>query len=524
MKTLYYGGSILTMEDSLYADAVLVENGTIQALGSRDDLRRFAGDCREVDLKGAAMLPGFIDPHSHIFQVAVSFLRVDLDGVSDPEEMGRRVKAFVQKNRIAPGELVSARDYDNNIMPDLKNPTLAQLDAISPDNPLIIHHKSGHMGLLNSAALALAGITDDTPSPEGGRIEKQDGKLTGYLEENAFFDVIQRLPMMDPRQLLNSFADAQKQYASFGITTVQDGMVADPMLGIYGQLMEQDLLYLDVYLYSGIDTYDKTQALLARHPENRHLHSGGLKIFLDGSPQGRTAWMRTPYAGQPDYTGYGTMTDEAVENAFRLAVEKNTQIIAHCNGDGASAQFLRCLQKVEQELPRLKELRPVIIHGQLLGVDQLPLVKKLGAMVSFFAAHVYHWGDVHIRNFGPERAAGISPARSAMEAGIPVTFHQDAPVIRPDMLETLWCATNRITKNGVPLGQEERISTLDALKAVTVNAAWQYSLEDRIGSIAPGKAADFVILDRDPLEVPASELRSLRVLATIKAGEPVYQR
>ena len=235
--------------------------------------------------------------------------------------------------------------------------------------------------------------------------------------------------------------------------------------------------------------------------------------------------MRTPYKGdEPDYCGYGTMTDEAVENAFRMAAQKKAQIIAHCNGDGASEQFLRCLQKVEQEYPELRDLRPVIIHGQLLGVDQLPRVKALGAVISFFVAHVYHWGDVHIRNFGADRAAKISPARSAMELGIPVTFHQDAPVIQPDMLETLWCAVNRETRNGVTLGRDEQVSALDALKAVTVNAAYQYSDEKKYGSIEAGKAADFVVLDSSPLTVQPEQLRSIRVLETYKAGRSIYSR
>ena len=522
MKTLFYGGPIVTMEQDLYTDAVLTENGKILATGLRDDLRSLAGDCEEVDLKGAAMLPGFVDPHSHFFQVAASFLQVSLDGVREPEEMGRRIRSFIAERHIAPGTFVNARDYDNNIMPGLKNPTKEQIDSFAPDNPLIIHHKSGHMGLMNQKALDFLGVTPETQAPEGGKIETVDGKLTGYLEENAFFDCLKKCPMAGADQLLAAFADAQKKYASYGITTVQDGMVADPMLNMYDLLLQKDLLWLDVMLYSGVETYGKTQALLKKYPGNRHLHSGGMKIFLDGSPQGRTAWMRTPYVGTPDYSGYGTMTDEAVEAAFRLAAENNTQIIAHCNGDGASAQFLRCMEKVQKDCPNLKNLRPVIIHGQLLGVDQLPIVKKLGVMVSFFVAHVYHWGDVHIRNFGLDRASQISPAHSALEAGVPFTFHQDAPVIEPDMLETLWCAANRITKDGVELGQEERISVLDALRAITVNAAYQYSLEDRIGSIAPGKAADFVILDRDPLEVPASELREIRILETYKDGASVW--
>ena len=522
MKTLFYGGTILTMESPMYAEAVLTENGTIRAVGDLDALKNLAGDCQMVDLKGAAMLPGFIDPHSHFFQVGYSTLQASVLDCDSSEKIGSRIRKFIEDRKIPAGQWVNARDYDNNIMPGLRNPTLEELDSFAPDNPLVIHHKSGHMGLMNSKALELLNITPDTPSPEGGKIEKKDGKLTGYLEENAFIANIQRIPMPGKEQLLKAFDDAQKIYASYGITTVQDGMVAQPMLHIYRDLLEENSLYLDVKLYAGLDTYESTGKMLAEFPQNKHLHLGGMKIFLDGSPQGRTAWMRTPYVGTPDYSGYGTMTDEAVENAFRMAAEKHSQIIAHCNGDQASAQFLRCMEKVEKDYPELKNLRPVIIHGQLMGVDQLPKARELGAMVSFFVAHVYHWGDVHIRNFGLERASQISPAASALKEQVPFTFHQDAPVIEPDMLETIWCAVNRQTKDGVVLGENQKISVLDAIKAVTVNAAYQYSEEKRKGSIAAGKAADFVVLNQNPLEVDPKELRSLKVLGTFKAGNCIW--
>ena len=525
MKTLFYGGTILTMSEPMYAEAVLTENGSIRAVGSLDGLKAMAGDCCMVDLHGAVMLPAFIDPHSHFFQVAASFLQASVNGCTSSGEIRERIQAFILQRKIGPGQWIHVRDYDNNIMPDLHNPTLEQLDTYAPENPIVIHHKSGHMGMMNSLALHQLGVTADTPAPEGGMIEKKDGRLTGYMEENAFFENIKKIPMFNQDQLLGAFADAQKKYASYGITTLQDGMVAIPMLRMYQALLEQNSLYLDVKLYAGLDTFDSLQALLAHYPKNRHLQCSGLKMFLDGSPQGRTAWMRTPYLGdQKDYCGYGTMTDEAVEAGFRMAAQKHTQLIAHCNGDGASAQFLRCLEKTEKEYPELKNLRPVIIHGQLLGLDQLPLVKKLGAVISFFVAHVYHWGDVHIRNFGMERASQISPAKSAMEAQIPVTFHQDAPVIEPDMLETIWCAVNRKTKAGVSLGEDQAISVLDALKAVTVNAAYQYSEEDKKGSIEAGKAADFVVLDRNPLTVQPADLRDIQILETYKAGKSVYQK
>ena len=252
--------------------------------------------------------------------------------------------------------------------------------------------------------------------------------------------------------------------------------------------------------------------------DGRRIHS-----FLDGSPQGRTAWLRSPYEGEADYRGYPTMTDSAVEDVLRRALALGVQPLAHCNGDRAVQQYLDAGARVEKDSPRLRDLRPVIIHAQLMGADQLPQAKALGFVPSFFVAHVYHWGDVHWNNFGPTRASAISPAGSALALGLPFTFHQDAPVIPPDMLETVWCAAERMTRSGRVLGPEQRIPVYDALRAVTANAAWQYFEEGSKGTLAPGKRADLVILDRDPLATPPERLREVQVLATVKGGQTIYE-
>ena len=522
MKKVFYGGKILTMSDPLYAEAMLAENGMILAVGSEERMRAIAGEYEAIDLKGATMMPGFIDPHSHFFQVATSLLQVSLDGVESVDQIAEKISAYAAERRVAPGEWIIARDYDNNLMPGLKNPTLEELDGFAPENPLVIHHKSGHMGLMNSKALAQMGITPQSEAPEGGRIEVVDGELTGYLEENAFIECIKRIPMAGPEQLVDAFVRAQRKYASYGITTVQDGMVVSQMLPMYELLIQKKLLDLDVMLYPNLESYGDTQQMLHGLPPQSRVKVGGVKLFLDGSPQGRTAWMRRPYQGSADYCGYGTQTDENVIDAFEQAGRLGVQLIAHCNGDMAAEQFLRCLEIAQEHCPNLKELRPVLIHGQLLGVDQLPRLRQLGAMVSFFVAHVYHWGDVHLRNFGKERASRISPAASALRENVPFTFHQDAPVIEPDMMETVWCAVERKTKKGVFLGSEEQISVMDALRAITVSGAYQYFQEDLKGSIAPGKRADLVVLDRDPLDTPHDQLRDIRVLKTYKDGECIY--
>lgn len=248
---------------------------------------------------------------------------------------------------------------------------------------------------------------------------------------------------------------------------------------------------------------------------------GGYKIFLDGSPQGKTAWMRTPYREDNKYFGYNTMNNIDVEETIKIAKDTNMQLLAHCNGDKAAEQYINSIKKFKDGI---EKIRPVMIHAQLVGIDQLSDLKKYNIIPSFFIAHVFYWGDIHIKNFGYERASKISPANSALKKDILFTFHQDSPVINPNMFETIWCATTRKTKNGIILGESERISVLDAIKAVTINSAYQYFEEDKKGSIKEGKLANLIIVDKNPLEVSLDELKNIQVLETLKEGIPLFRR
>lgn len=520
--SLFFGGTILTMEETVRGDAVLVKDGMIAAVGSREELEPFARGAERINLDGAVLMPAFIDTHSHFTQMAHSFLQVSLEGVSSAEELIHRIQLYIEKTKPCPGQWILARDYDQNLFPDRKNPSLQVLDEASA-YPMMIQHKSGHMGLMNSSALCTLGISEKTESPSGGRIGRENGKLTGYLEENAFFTYAKKVPLPDEKQLEEAYRKAQQAYASYGITTIQEGMLVKEMMPLYHLLLQRDILQLDLVAYLDRESYTmaKDQMQPYRKGYHDHFRIGGMKIFLDGSPQGRTAWMKTPYIGTDD-CGYGTMTDEEVCNAMAAAESERVQLLAHCNGDAAAEQFLRCLARMEADFPALARLRPVIIHGQLIEVEQMKRAAGLGAVISFFAAHVYHWGDTHIRNFGLERAARISPAASALKVGVPFTFHQDAPVIQPDMWETVWCAVNRITRGGTVLGAEEKIPVYEALLAVTRKAAWQYGEEQYKGSIRPGKQADLIVTDRNPLTAAPEELRDVQVLQTYKSGICLY--
>lgn len=514
MLKLYYGGPIYTMEKTNpTAEALVTADDKLVFVGASSEARSLFPNAEEIDLHGKTLLPAFIDAHSHFSSTAMSFLQISLRGCCSWTEIGRRIKAFLMTTPPSPGQWITAVGYDHNILAEKRHPSKAFLDRCCPDHPLALHHTSGHMGAFNSPALNAMGITAQTPVPKGGRIDFN----TGYLEENAFVSAIKQIPMPDADQMADAYVRAQAYYASYGVTTIQEGMMVRELLPMYQALLARNALTLDVVLYCGLEDFHPICDAL----ENRSskLRMGGYKIFLDGSPQGRTAWMRKPYVGSDD-CGYGTMTTEAVAQAIQTASAENRQILAHCNGDAAAAQFLEAVEKTGH----IAALRPVLIHGQLLGLDQLPSVKALGILPSFFIAHIYHWGETHVQNFGLPRAETISPAGSANALGIPFTFHLDTPVLPPDMLETIWCAAVRQTKSGRTLGAEEKIDVQSALEAVTVNAAYQYFSEDRIGSLRPGKQADLVILDEDPFSVSAEAIRNIQVLKTIKDGKQIYQR
>ena len=247
----------------------------------------------------------------------------------------------------------------------------------------------------------------------------------------------------------------------------QEGVITNELAKIYKLLANKNEIFLDIVAYMDYKNVNEIKKEYSEYINkyNNNFKIGGIKIFLDGSPQANTAWLREAYANEPEYYGYRIMKDEDVEEILENTKESNLQILAHCNGDKAAEQYINAIKKVSG----LK--RPIMIHAQLLGLDQLPDVKKFNIIPSFFISHIYYFGDIHIKNLGMKRAEHISPAGSSLKQNILFTFHQDTPVIEPDMFETIWCAVNRTTEAGKVLGEDEKVSVLEAIKAVTINAA-----------------------------------------------------
>lgn len=533
-QILYYNGTILTMEEPFtQVEAVLVEDGLVKMAGDMAELLKAAGrDAERIDLKGHTMIPAFIDSHSHITALAQTFGLQSLAEAKSFDDIIAELKAFRDRMKLAGGQWIMGYGYDHNFLKEKRHPDKFILDRYFPDNPVLLTHASGHMGVAGSMALKALGVDEDTKDPDGGMIGRVEGTMEpdGYLEETAFTLGCTAVPRPSLEQLEKQYALAEEAYLKNGITTMQDGITREMEWELLSSLASRKGLKADIVSYIDLKLNPE---ILKQQPEyrdnyNNHLKIGGYKIFLDGSPQGRTAWLREPYLGEEEYRGYPVYEDNEVEEFFLQALNAGAQLLVHGNGDQAAEQMINCyrsaLEKYKNSGERGRIRNPVMIHAQMVRRDQLAHMRQLGISASFFTAHTYYWGDIHMKNLGMERAAKISPARTAIQEDVVYTFHQDAPVIMPDMIETLWCAVNRITRNGVVLGEDERISPYEALKGITINGAVQYGEQDKKGTIEPGKYADLVILDRNPLEIKRSDIKKIQVLETIKEGKTVYHR
>ena len=389
--------------------------------------------------------------------------------------------------------------------------------------------------MANSAALAAAGITSASKDRAGGIIRRVAGSSEpdGVLEEIAAYGVLGQIYGRGPASPVPGLLAALDTYAREGFTTVQDGAASaadvaaiEAHLAASGQPLPVDLVAYQAF--SGLPK--EAQATCAVPVSKAYVGGfrvGGTKFVLDGSPQGRTAWLSKPYLLPPegkgaDYVAYPTVEKYAFMRDVAACISAKVPVLAHANGD-AAIQLL--IDAVASEIGEAKlDHRTVIIHAQLMTEMQMDQARVLGIVPSFYSVHPYFWGDWHRKIFGEERASKISPARWAIQRAIPFTIHNDAPVVPPMAMRLMAIAVNRTTRSGHVLGPDQRISPYEALQAMTINGARQYFEEASKGTIERGKRADLVILDADPLEVNPAKLAEIKVVETIARGRTVYRR
>ncbi len=529
--TVYSGGPILTMdgESPVLVEAVAVQNGHILAIGDLASVSKSASKrAVRVDLKGHTMLPGFIDAHGHLGFVGQNAAMAQLQpppvgGVASIAQLQDALRSFARQQSVP---VLVGNGYDDSQLAERRHPTRADLDAVSETVPILVLHVSGHFASMNSAMLKLVGYGAETPDPTGGVIRREgDGKTpNGVIEETAMYPLVKLLAPPNLEASIAPLVTAAKIYASYGITTGQDGRVMPENWVALDEAAKRNLLPIDVVSLVSFER-DWPEAVRARigKPYTGRLRIAGIKLTLDGSPQGRTAWLKDPVPIPPDgqkdgYSGYPAIDLNLFNAKLSDAAKNNWQVFVHVNGDAAAQALIDGVRT-----NGLTGRRTIAIHNQVVQLDQLKEMKTLDIQPSFFANHTFYWGDWH-RDvaLGAKRADFISPQATAWSLGLRSTAHNDSPVVPPDIMRLVWSSVNRRTQSGDILGPLERISAYRALQQVTINAAWQIGEDASKGSIKVGKRADMVVLDSNPLSVDPNSLHAVKVVATIKDGTTIF--
>jgi predicted amidohydrolase YtcJ len=536
--TIYVGGDIVTVNDAQpTVEALAVKDGTILAVGARTELEKkhLGGTTRVVDLKGHTLVPGFVDGHVHVLGLGPQAVGANLlaapDGTAESiDGVVAQLQEFARGPDVGRTGWIFGMGYDDALLG--RHPTRDDLDKVSKDIPVMAVHISGHFSALNSAGLAKLGISAASKDPEGGIIRRRPGSRepNGVLEELAsippMIAAISPQKQEDKDYFLKKGLELAK---SFGYTTAAEGRAFAFQHNDLVNAAGRGLLDIDVPSY--IDYVDRKVIVAPWFSKQytNHYRIAGLKITLDGSPQGRTAWRTIPYLIPPDgqragYKGYPAIPDtKFVESLFEEAYKSGWPTHVHANGDAAIDQLIAALRPVHAKSGP-GDRRFTLIHGQYIRQDQLDALQELQVIPSLFPMHTFYWGDWYEQIIGPELAAQISPIKSAINRGMMPTSHTDAPVALPNLMRVMSATVNRTSRSGKVIGPDERTTPLEALKAITLWGAHEHFEDDRKGSLEVGKLADLVILDRNPLTTDPATIGSIRVMETIKEGKTVFTR
>ena len=541
---LVYGGPILTMQgmQPSYVDAMLIQDGKIRYTGTLSEAEKLAPHAKRLNLNNKTVIPGIIDAHSHLnsvgMQQTVANLYPPPDGkVVSIATLIQEMKAWAKQNPTfvqATSGWIIGNGYDDAQLQEKAHPTATDLDQISTTQPVLILHQSGHLASVNHKALELLGINEKSSNPSGGVIRRVVGTNipNGVLEESVVIEaMLQAFKTVPPEMMQQMALTAVQTYMKNGYTTVQEGRADRGTSELWRSLANQNKLAIDVVSYPDISS---EQAYMLEKGVSKnyvnHFRIGGVKISLDGSPQGKTAWLTEPYVVPPEgkdknYRGYPAFPEQkTVQHMIDLAFEHQWPILAHANGDAAIDQYLNVIANAQKKYDA-SQRRDVIIHAQTMREDQLDRAKQLHLIPSFFSLHTYYWGDWHVaQTLGEKRAEHISPTGSALRKGMIFTEHHDAPVIPPKSMMVLDATVNRTTRTGKVLGEAQKVSPYIALKTMTDWAAYQYFEEDIKGTLSTGKYGDFVVLSDNPITIDPSKIKDINVLATYKQGQLVYQR
>jgi len=536
-------GKIVTMDDSLpEVTAVAVRNGIVAAIGTDEELSSFIGpDTEVIDLQGKLAVPGFIDAHAHFTGIGQAKLGLDLMSVKNWDEVISKVKAAAAD--AAPGTWIQGRGWHQEKWDSVPSPNVDglpfhhELSRISPENPVLLKHASGHSCFANANAMKRAGISRSTPDPPGGEIVRdKQGRPIGIFRETA-----QRLlektlnEALEKRTPDQIYAEKKRvveladQYClSKGITSFHDAGASFETIDLYKEFVEKGKLGVRLYVMIKADNTslrDRINNYRIEGLGNNHLTVRAIKHLADGALGAHGAWLLEPYEDLPSSIGLNIAPMEEIRETARIAIENDFQLNIHCIGDRANREILNIYENAFLSHPEKKDLRWRIEHSQHLHPDDIPRFGGLGVIASMQGIHCTSDGPWVWKRLGEKRAEeGAYMWRTLMETGAVICNGTDAPVEDVDPLPSFHATISRKLKDGRVFYPDQRMSPEEALRSYTLNAAYAGFQEDRLGSLIPGKLADIVILSKDIMTIPENEILDTDVLTTIVGGKILYQK
>ena len=520
---------------------VAVRDGMILGAGTLDELSGWGEYQLDESFRDHVLVPGFVEAHAHVMAGGMMlepfvgfFERRRADGT-----MAQGVKSYAELIEVLqtedakladPEQPLVANGFDPIYFPDQPRLSRHDLDQVSTTRPIYVHHASGHLATVNTRMLEVSGVTRDTPIEGLGK--DAAGELDGELREPAAmascklgFRIV---------QLNNAREEALRDFGTLacqaGITTCTDlagsAIIAPKVLDMWLRVTAEEDFPMRIAQYNipampgaAADFEAVAQQFVElRNKQTDKLRFPGVKFVLDGSIQGFSALINPPgyYQGE-DHGQLLTVPDQFLD-WLRPFHRAGLNVHMHCNGNKTQDLAIETVERVLREDP-WPDHRHTITHAQLTTQAQLRKMSKLGLCANFFANHLWYWGDQHYEiTVGPERAHGLEPCQSALREGVSFSIHSDAGVTPLGSLHTMWCAVNRMTPSGRVLGETEKISAYEALRAVTISAAYQMHMDDEIGSLEPGKRADFAVLEDDPLAASPETIRDIGVWGTVLGG------
>ena len=503
---------------------VIDDQGKIERLIDRpEELSRPVE--REIDGGGKTLLPGLIDAHGHVLGLGLAALQLDLVGTSSVADLQQRLRSYAARPN---DPWLSGRGWNQELWPDNKFPTAADLDAVVSDRPVLLERIDGHAYVVNSAALKAAGITGATNDPVGGKIERDaKGNPTGLLVDSAMDLVGSKVPPPTPEQLAQALAKAQEQLLSVGITSAADmgtsaaDWAAMQSAGKNGRLNIRIMGYAyDVQNMRAVAPNGPTSWLF-----DDRLRMGGVKLYADGALGSRGAWLKQPYADQPDSLGLQFLKDAELIAKADEAARHGVQVAVHAIGDAANAQVISVFEELSKKYGANRRWR--IEHFQIADPADIPRLAPAGIIASMQPTHQTSDRLMAEKRLGMDRLRGAYAWQSVLKSGAKLAFGSDFPVESPNPFPGLSAAISRQDMNGQPPGgwiPSERLTFEQALNAFTRGAAYAGFAEDRIGALEPGKWADFIIVDRDVSKADPQALARTQVLETWVAGKKVWEK